>query len=186
MRNLAFLPRVGDAALKAALRATAAELGTEGLVPAECRDALAKTGSEGFRALCILLQLGHHHYRTPDLLALCWKKGDEQRLLELASATDLPHFAAWSVLEGLAAADTAQVRDYLLSRLRTETDAGLFLAAAKGLSRLREQRAVALIGDRLLERREGWQGVAPQLETALEGIGGEAAKKVLAAYRKAK
>ena len=186
MRILAFTAAVGEPALQAALRATAAELGTPGLVAADCRDALAKTGSEGFRALCILIDLGHHHYRTPDLLALCWAKGDEQRLLELAARDDLPNLASWSVLEGLAVADTKDVRDYLLSRLHSEKDAGLFMAAAKGLARLRDERAVPLIGERLLARREGWQGVAPHLVTALERIGGEAAQTVLAEFRKEK
>ena len=120
-------------------------------------------------------------------MALCREKGDEQRLLDMAERFDLPNFAGWSVLEGLAAvADTGEVRNYLLARLRTESDAGLFMAAAKGLARLREQRAVALIGEQLLARREGWQGVAPHLEAALEHIGGEAAQKLLAEFRRGK
>jgi hypothetical protein len=176
--------RVGELALDAALRATAAEIDARGLDRTACREALAKHGSEGFRALCVLLQVGHHHVRTPDLLALVWSPGDEARLLELAVRTDLPNSAACSVLEGLAVADTTAVREYLRTRLQAETDAGRFTAAAKGLARLRDTGAVPLIGARLLERRAGWQGAAPDLVTALQRIGGDAAQRIVAQYGK--
>jgi hypothetical protein len=98
----------------------------------------------------------------------------------------LPNYASWSVLEGLGTADTKGVREYLRKRLQQETDAGLFMAAAKGLARLRDQDAVAAIGARLLERREGWLGVAPHLVAALQQIGGDAADKILADYEAGK
>jgi hypothetical protein len=184
MRQLAEQRKVPEAALQTALRATAAELGVPDLDPAACRAALKQSGSEAFRALCVLLELGHHHFRTADLLALAWQAGDEARLLELAAGAPLPNHASWSVLDGLGAADTKAVREYLHQRLQEETDAGLFMSAAKGLARLHDQEAVATIGARLLERRDGWQGVAPHLVAALQQIGGEAAGKMLAEYDK--
>jgi hypothetical protein len=174
--------KVSRAALQAALDATAAELQVEGLDPAAAREALAKTGSEGFRALCVLLELGHHHYRTAELLARTRAPGDEKLLLALAERDDLPNFASWSVLEALGTADTPEVRAYLHARLADEDDAGQFMAASMGLARLRDQTAVAAIANRLLERREGWSGVAPYLVTALRTIGGAEAKKALAEY----
>jgi hypothetical protein len=109
--------------------------------------------------------------------------GDEVRLLDLAQHRDLPNLAGAAVLEGLAVADTAEVREYLLNRLLYESNPELFAAAAKGAARLREARAVATIGEQLLARREGWQGVAPHLARALERIGGDAAQQLLAQFR---
>jgi hypothetical protein len=184
MLELATKAKVSREVLQTALNATAAELDVAGLDRAACRKALADAGSEGFRAVCVLIELGHTHYRSVDLLASTWKTGDEARLLELAARKDLPNFAAWTVLEGLAVADTPAVRKHLHARLQHETDAGLFMAAAKGLARLRDEKAVAAIGARLLERRQGWQGVAPHLVEALRTIGGEAAARALAEYEK--
>ncbi|MEM6671477.1 MAG: hypothetical protein AAF726_01455 [Planctomycetota bacterium] len=171
---------VGAEALAAAQEASAA-IGPspDATIPPGAVERLGRFESEGFRAVCVLLDAGKTHYRTVDLLAATWQPGDESHLLELAAGPELPNFASWAVLEGLGVADTPRVRRALLERLELEENAGLYMASAKGLARLRETKAVALIGDRLLEAREGWSGVAPHLVIALRTIGGSEAREML-------
>ena len=105
--------------------------------PGAARDEMARLagfGSEGFRAVCALIEVGPHHYRTVELLQLTYRPGDERHLLVLAKKDGLPNFASWSVLEGLGVADTDAVRTFLLDVLRHDDDAGEFMAAAKGLA----------------------------------------------------
>jgi len=181
--ELAAARKVSPPALRAALAATRAELKLGGLEPAAAGDALAKYGDEGFRALCALIESGIAHYRTPDLLARCWRPGAEAQLLVLAERQTLPNFGLWSVLEGLGVADTPAVRDYLLRRLAREDDAGLFMATAAGLARLREAKAVPRIAAVLLEQRQGWKGVEPHLAQSLESLGGDEATAAVARWR---
>jgi hypothetical protein len=101
----------------------------------------------------------------------------------LAERQTLPNFGLWSVLEGLGVADTPAVRVYLLQRLAREDDAGLFMATAAGLARLREAKAVPRIAAVLLERRQGWQGVEPHLADSLRRLGGPEAEAALARDR---
>ena len=46
---------------------------------------LEEYGSEGFRAVCVLLETGHVHYRTWKLLEVTWRPGDECHLIALAT-----------------------------------------------------------------------------------------------------
>ncbi|MHC5011765.1 MAG: FG-GAP repeat domain-containing protein, partial [Planctomycetota bacterium] len=103
-------------------------------------------------------------------------------LMTLARGEPLPNSASWAVLEGLGYSDTEDTRLYLLGRLDREEDAGLYMAAALGLARLRESRAADRIGRRVLEFRELWSGVEPYLLGALEATGGKAAAPHFAAY----
>ena len=172
---------VSREALQAALDATAAELARPGAANSELR-ALTRFESEGFRALCVLLEVGHHHYRTAELLAATYRPGDERHLLALARKADLPNYASWSVRDGLGVADTDEVCAFLLEELRTSEDAGEFMSAAQGLARVGEKRAVRPIGRRLVEFRTGWSGVEPHLLSALGKLGGAGAVRVLERY----
>jgi hypothetical protein len=166
--------------LQEALDASAHLLGD----PAVDASALAKftaRGSEGFRAACALLEVGHAHFRTWQLCKATWQPGDERHLLALASGDELPNQASWCVLESLGAADTVEVRAYLLKRLEQEQDAGLFMSAAAGLAHLGAREAVPVIGARLREVRAEWQGVAPHLISSLAELGGAEAVQQLEA-----
>ena len=68
--------------------------------------------SEGFRALCVLIEVGKGHYRTENLLRLTYHKGDEQYLIALAGM-NLPNFGTWTALKGLGATDSKKARQYL-------------------------------------------------------------------------
>ncbi len=162
---------VSRKALQAALDASAAELGDK-TVELGSLERLASFGSEGFRAVCVLLEVGHAHYHTWKLLEATWHPGDERHLISLATYGDLPNYASWQVLEGLGVADTPEVRRYLLDRLANEPDAGLYMAAARGVAHLGARDAAAAIGDRVLEQRDGWSGVERYLIEALGELGG--------------
>lgn len=142
-------------------------------------DRLRAFGSEGFRAVCVLLEVGHSHFRTWQLLDATWHPGDERHLIALASGPQLPAYASWQVLEGLGVADTPEVRGYLLERLRHEEDPGLFMATAAGLAHLGMRESAAMIADRVLEGRPGWSGVEPHLLAALLELGGAPAVEQL-------
>jgi hypothetical protein len=129
-------------------------------------------GSEGFRAVCAMLEVGRSHFRMNELLIATWRPGDEQLLLELAKGPPLPNWATWTVLRGLGAADTEEVRAYLLQRLATEEDPGNYMSIAYALARLGRREAAAAIGDRALEFREAWAGVEGHLVAALAELGG--------------
>jgi hypothetical protein len=173
MFELASKREVSREALQAALDASASLL-----KPTRDDGALEKLrpfASEGFRAVCVLLEVGHSHYRTWEMLQATWRPGDERALLALASGPELPNYASWVVLQGLGVADTPAVRAMLLERLRTETDAGLFMSAADGIALLGAQEGAAAIGDRVLEFRKDWAGVEPHLIAALAKLGGAVA-----------
>ncbi len=173
---------VSPAALQAVLDASASLLPQQDgapEVPPDAMDRLITFGSEGFRAACVLIECGQVHYRTHELLAATWHPGDERILLALAAGPALPKFGDWAVLRGLGVADTPVVRRYLLTRLAREQDAGLFMSAAQGLAMLGERDVARMIGERILEFRDGWGGVAPPLVVALEQLGGERAEEYL-------
>ena len=181
MLEIAGRHKVSRKALDAALVATEATLG-KGDVPAPRAIAkLAAFGSEGFRATCVLIEVGRHHYRTHELLRATYHKGDEELLIALA-ARDLPSWGTWSALEGLGVTGSKAARKYLLGRLENERDAGLFMSSAKGLAHMKEKRAVKPVGEQLLKFEEGWAGVAPHLVRVLGDIGDRQAAEYLMRY----
>ena len=112
-----------DAALTAALKATRLALTwreRDQLV------ALRKFGSEGFRALCLLLEIGHHHHRTVDLLEQTHSEGDGKYLMTLVDRRPLPRYADWTVLDALGIEPSKKAEAYLLEALRSAEDAGVF------------------------------------------------------------
>ena len=172
---------VSRAALDAAIAATDAELGKGALSAAEARGRLARFGSEGFRAVCCLIEVGKHHVYTHRLLKATYSKGDEKYLIALAGM-DLPNYGTWSVLEGLGVLDSKRAGQYLLERLKTERNAGNFMSAARGLAHRKERKAVRPIGEQLLRFDEGWGGVTIHLIQALAAIGDRSAARYLEKY----
>ena len=166
--------------LQHALDASAGLLG-EREVDAAVVETFAARGSEGFRAVVAMLEVGHAHYRSWELLRATWRPGDERHLLALASGPDLPNFASWAVLRGLGVADTPEVRSYLPKRLAEEQDAGLYMSVAAGLAELGARGAIAPIGARVLEFRDGWSGVQDHLVSALLQLGGAEAAAAIEA-----
>jgi hypothetical protein len=138
-------------------------------------ESFAARGSEGFRAVCAMLEVGHSHVHTPRLLQLTWRPGDERHLLALASGPDLPNYAMWVVLRGLGFADTAEVRSYLLQRLSQEQDAGCHMSIAQALAQLGVREAIAPIAARVQRFERDWEGVMPYLIEALAQLGGDEA-----------
>ncbi|MFO1076293.1 MAG: hypothetical protein U1E73_01040 [Planctomycetota bacterium] len=164
--------------LQLALDASASFVG--GDVPADAMAKLAAAKSEGFRAVCVLLECGHTHFRTVDLLRATWQPGDERHLIALASGPELPNYASWSVWRGLACADTPAVRKLLRDRFAAEEDAGIYMSVAGALAALGVHEVSQAIGDRVLEFRPGWVGVEPHLIDALGHLGDD---KAIAALR---
>ncbi|MHC4341595.1 MAG: hypothetical protein ACYSX0_15465, partial [Planctomycetota bacterium] len=173
--------KVSRKALQAALDANAAELGGGDL---RKRNSLATFGSEGFRAVCALIEVGHHHYRTEELLKATYRKGDEKHLLDLAAMGDLPNFGSWTVLRGLGVTQSKKARKYLLGVLETKKDAGLFMSAAKGLAHMKEKRAVKPVGEQLVKCEELYAGVERHLIGVLSDIGDRSCVRYLEAYGK--
>lgn len=132
-------------------------------------------GARGFRAVCRLIAAGEGHWRTHELLRATWTPGAEAELIRLADGPELPGYGRWTALRGLGVADTKEVRAYLLDRVATERNAGLFFSAAEALAMLAEPRAVAPVAKALLEFRPGWSGVETHLVTALARMGPGAA-----------
>lgn len=166
--------------LQDALDAAAALLAIDGS-DADAAARLAARGSEGFRAVCAMIEVGHSHFRTWQLLRATWRPGDERHLLALAARDDLPGFGSWSALEGLSCADTPAVRAFLQELLPVETDPGRFMAAAAALAHLGVREAVDDIAAAVLAFRPEWAGVAPHLIASLAELGGEAAVRQLEA-----
>src|SRR5690606_12580321 len=96
-----------------------------------------------------------------------------------AARDPLPNFGTWAVLESLGVADTLEVRTYLAERLATEQDAGLYMSTAAGLAHLGLRDSIGPIAERVLEQREGWQGVEPHLLVAIAELGGRTAVDTL-------
>lgn len=144
--------------------------------------ALQGFGRDGFAAVLALLGAGEGHYRTDRLLAATCYPGAEKEMLALAEGPPLPNFGSWALLRGLAAADTPEVRDYLLDRIARERDPGLYMSAAEALGRLKEGRATVAVAEQVLRFEERWSGVEPHLLHALARMGGEAAVPHLARF----
>jgi hypothetical protein len=172
---------VSDEALKAALEATAATIGKGDVPRDKAMAALTGFESQGFRAMCALLCVGHVHYRTSDLLAATYQEGDEQHLLALAEK-DLPNYAGMTVLEGLGRTGSDAAREYLVERIKKEKDPGLFTWTARGLAHLKEGKVVPPVGEQLLRFDKAWAGLERYLVEVLCTVGGVEAEEVLRRY----
>lgn len=178
MRERAAARRVSEAALQAAIDATAHGLG-DADAPADAVPRLAAFGREGFQALCVLLEVGHTHAGAWRLFRDTWQPGDERELLALASGEPLPNWAQWTAIEALAVADTPEVRSWVRDRLAAEADAGLWMSLANAAAHLGAREHAAAIGARVLEFRPDWSGVEPYLISALGELGGHDAVAAL-------
>lgn len=179
MRRLQATWQVRDAVLEEALSLTRlAMTGRE----AKALAAYKQHGAEGFRALCLLLQLGHHHYRSKHLLTATWDPRERARLFGLTRARPLPHYGDWTLLDVLGLDRAAATRTFLFQALRSAPDGGVFAHAALGLARQGSDTAVPEVVKRLCANAPRDRGVAHLLIRALERFGGEAAKAGLLRY----
>jgi len=164
--------RVSEEAMQITLDASAQLRGVAGVAP-DIQQRFAALGSEGYRGVCVLIEVGHTHAYVRRLLPLVWSPGDERDLLVLAQRDDLPNWADWTALAGLGASDTPEVRRYLLGALASERDAGRYMSIAEALAELGMTEVAAAVGDRILEQRQGWSGVEGYLIDVLGSLGGD-------------
>jgi hypothetical protein len=135
---------------------------------------LSEAGPAAFAAVCRLFVEGESNWMTHELVRAVWTPGAEKRLLELADDPKLIPVQRWGVLK--------EVREYLLARLERETDAGYFFSIAAALALLGESRGTETVAKTLLEFRDGWHGVAPNLIGSLATLGGKKATPTLRKY----
>jgi len=145
-------------------------------------DALGEHGKHSFEATCLLIETGHAHTQTVQLLRATYRAGDEKRLRALVDGPDLPNYGKWTALRGLGLADTKETRSYLLGRLGREKDAGYFMSIAEALAMLKEARATEIIAMQVLEFEPLWSGVEPYLLASLEKLGGRTAISCFVKY----
>lgn len=116
---------------------------------------LERHGADGFRALVALLRGGLNGTVFETLFERTWAPsmaGQERALIETADS-DVHPWSRWGALRALGVADTPLARDYIVARLQSETDAGLFMCAAEAAGRMREARAVPDLSRGLRDKR---------------------------------
>jgi len=173
---------IPEAAMAAALAANVATRDGSPADEAAALERLKTFGRDGFGATLALLESGEGHSRTDRLLLATYFAGAEEEMLALADGPPLPNYGSWPLLTGLSVADTPRVRDYLLGRLRTEKDPGLYMCVAQALGRLGEGRATATVAAHIMQFEPGWGGVEPHLLSALARMGGDQAVPHLARF----
>jgi RNA polymerase sigma-70 factor (ECF subfamily) len=180
--------RVGENALRIAAATCNAAAGFHGKQPklgevqAEYDRTLAELrayGEEGYLAVIALLKAenGIHFDRV---LHDAYVPGYERHLLAAAADATFPEWSRWSLLRGLGAADTPEVRTFLNDFVAKTEKAGLFFCAAGALGELRDPTSARVVEERLF--RDGYGGVEGHLLAALGGMGGPEAVRILETY----
>ncbi len=180
---------VGQDALRAASAAVRAARGFHGKqasqaeVQAEYDGSLAQLkayGEEGYLAVIALLRGGENGTPFDRVLHDAYVPGFERHLLAAAEDAAVPEWSRWSLLRGLGAADTPDVRAFLNDFVARTDDAGLFFCAATALGELRDPTSIREVEARLF--REGYGGVVGHLLSAIMGMGGPEAVRILETY----
>lgn len=149
----------------------------------EAREALKELGGhgeEGYLAVLALLRGGREGAWFERLLKETWSPGYEIHLIAAAADPQMPIYGRYTALDAMGGADTPETRRFLLELVRESEDVGLFYNAAGALGELHESAAARDVADKLL--RPGWEGVQAHLLTALGGMGGPEAERVLLEY----
>jgi hypothetical protein len=189
LRKIAEQMSVGETVIAAAVRAEGLLKQThtqrvDAAVQDEAKIALADLtgyGVEGFRGVLAMLRTGYQGTWFIELVKTTYQPGYENELIAVANDDEVAEFARWGALESLQVADTPAVREFLRAYLvEHDDDEGLFMSAALALGALHDAESAHLVHDKLF--RERWNGVQPYLITALGGMGGDGARKVLISF----
>jgi len=151
--------RVPDDALRAALDACHNS-------SAEKIARLKGFGADGFRALVAMVKAGLLF--TPDSFMSVWDPsmaGEEVALIDVANGSDFGQ--ASIALLALGRCDTPRSREYLLERLRSDTEGRFLQSCATSLGRLRETSALPDLARSIRNRHVP----GPQRATAVYAIG---------------
>jgi hypothetical protein len=168
---------VPDDALRAAIEA-------HGKPSPENLERLSRHGAAGFRALVAMLRGGLSGTKFDALFTRCWTPaaaGQERALIELADTETLHEWSRWTALRALGSTDTPAAREYLVARLQSETDAGLFMCAATAAGQLRESRALPDLL-RGMRNRDWGEPVRRDIILAAVEVAGDRARDVLIDY----
>jgi RNA polymerase sigma-70 factor (ECF subfamily) len=181
--------RVGEDALRAASVTCKAAAGLhagqrdQAEVQAEYDRSLAELrayGEEGYLAVLALLKGGENGIWFDRVLHDAYVPGFERHLLAAAGDAAVPAWSRWSLLRGLGAADTPEVRGFLNDLVARTDDAGLFFCAAGALGELRDPTSIRVVEERLF--REGYGGVVGHLLSSIAEMGGPEAARILETY----
>lgn len=168
---------VPDDALRAAFDACRGFPSTENL------DRLARHGIDGFRALVALLR-GGVQGRFDIQFQRAWTPaaaGQERALIETAESEAVHVWSRWAALSALGVTDSAAAREYVVARLRRETDPGLFMCAARAAGELCEDRALPDLLRGMRTKRWTTQ-VRQEVFCAAVRAAGERARDILVDY----
>lgn len=168
--------QVSDDALKAAFDAARDPKGKN-------LTRLRNAGVGGFRGLVAVLREGGEIAYVAAAFAASWDPsmaGEERALIDVAESADL--VLASKALMALGFCDTTRTREYLVWKLRGDSDGPFVIhACAEALGRLREPSALPELARAIRNGR----APAPQRATALfaiADIGGAEAKSILVDY----
>ncbi|HEX5137886.1 MAG TPA: HEAT repeat domain-containing protein [Planctomycetota bacterium] len=151
--------RVPDDALRAALDAY-----HDGSAAKIAR--LKRCGADGFRALVAMVKASR--LSTPDFFMMVWDPslaGEEAALIDVANGSDFGQ--ASIALLALGRCDTPRSREYLLERLRSDTEGRFLQSCATSLRRMREASALPDLARSIRNRYVP----TPQRATAVYAIG---------------
>lgn len=188
-------PRAGPAEIPTAVRDAAAALGVPddalraafaayGDASPENLTRLSGHGAAGFRALVAMLRGGVSGTSLDALFERSWTPaaaGQEKALIETADAENVHKWSRWTALRALGFTDTPAAREYVVARLQRETDAGLFMSAAKAAGHLKETRALPDLR-KAMRNRDWGEPVRREIIFAAVQAAADRARDVLVDY----
>jgi hypothetical protein len=145
---------------------------------------LAGHGVDAFRALVAMLRGGLSGTKFDALFARCWTPaaaGQERMLFETVDNATADNWSRWTALRVLGYADTPEAREHVVSRLQRETNAGLFMSAAKAAGTLKEARALPDLL-RGMRNRDWGEPVRRDIVLAAVEVAGDRAMDILVDY----
>ncbi len=141
---------------------------------------LAKHGAVGCRAVLALLRGGANGTWFDNMIAATWSPELESEYVALLDDPATPEYALWSALSATGRLESDRLRKYVLARVSSETDPGLFMSAAQALGRMGETGGAWTCENKLFRR--SWGGVRTEILHSLGQMGGAKAKQILIDY----
>ena len=128
----------------------------------------SKHGNDGFRAVCLLVETGRHQgTRCHRLIESTWFEEGGLELMKLSQSEFLPNYGLWTALQSLGNSKSDEVRQYLIKRLKTEQDAGLYMSVALALGTMKESSTVEHVANQVFKFETEWRGVESHLLGAI-------------------